>query len=147
MGPLPHLQAHVCPGVWGFRSCMWMPPLEGWLPHRASWGTRLIPFSGKEKVVVRSRNLNYNCNWGVGVREHLVRGGPKHTRFGHSPLTKSKGKERRGGDTGRDLLQGGPHRKDIRLTSQRWPPKYLEHSQVSVRKCGRKVGRYRPVSS
>lgn len=35
-------------------------------------------------------------------------GGPKHTRVGHSPLIKSKGKERRGGQTRKGFTSGRP---------------------------------------
>ena len=142
--PLLRLKARICPGVWGFRSCTQIPPLEGWLPQRANWGTWPIPFSGKEEGAGRSRNLNSNCNWGVGAPGS---GGPRHTRFGHSPLTRSKGKETRGGETRKGFTSVRPTPEGHQTNISKTASKCLEHSQVSVRRCGRKVSRCRPVSS
>lgn len=41
----------------------------------------------------------YSCKQGSRVQEHLTLGVPKHTKFGHSPLTKSKGSEISGSET------------------------------------------------
>ena len=65
--------------------------------------------------------------------------GPRQTRFGHSLLKKSKGREERGGDMRKEFIYVRP----ALGVSQRLSPKCRRHFQVHIRQM-RDTGRVHP---
>ena len=77
---------------------------------------------------------------GAGVLEDRAPGVPKYTGFRCSPVTKSKGRETSGDETGKEFLSVRPTPGRQRTSSRRLSPKCQKYFQVGVRKMGGKGG-------